>query len=89
MSISSESASSSFAQSRAKFIQRRWAVRKIVRTGRVGISDIQGLDRTGRFTIAQSHWPICDDVARHALMNDAHHFVRSAAQISARGRRHV
>ena len=51
----------------------------------IGVHDILGLERTGRFLIASTLFAKCDDSARKALLQDQHHGVRSAAAINARG----
>ena len=45
----------------------------------ITIADIQALEWGGRFKIANEHLDKCDEQARHALMHDQHHGVRSAA----------
>jgi hypothetical protein len=47
--------------------------------GRIEAADLVPLDRIGRCKVANEHWGICDGSARHALINDSHHFVRSCA----------
>jgi hypothetical protein len=44
--------------------------------------DIHGLDRLGRFRVADSLFHKCVPAAVDALLNDPHHGVRSTASIS-------
>lgn len=46
--------------------------------------DIRGLDRLGRFRVADSLLHKCEPAAVEALLNDSHHSVRSTASISHR-----
>lgn len=46
--------------------------------------DIHGLDRLGRFRVADSLLHKCEQAAVEALLNDPHHSVRSTASISHR-----
>lgn len=45
----------------------------------ITVDDIQALEWGGRFKIANEHLDKCDEQARHALVHDQHHGVRSAA----------
>jgi len=51
--------------------------------GVIDANDLLALERTGKCTVANDHWHICTKEARDALLNDAHHFVRSCAAIAA------
>lgn len=66
----------------AFYAERDFAVSELVIQGRINASDLAKLERLGRFKIADEHWAICDASARKALLNDAHHFVRSCAAIA-------
>lgn len=48
----------------------------------ITVSDIQELEWGGRFRVAVDFLTKCDDDARHALLHDAHHGVRSAAAMT-------
>lgn len=50
----------------------------------ISVSDINELERTGRFKIANSLFHKCTIDARNVLLQDESHSVRSAAAISAR-----
>ena len=47
----------------------------------ITVADIQTLEWGGRFKVANEHLDKCDEQARHALMHDQHHGVRSAAML--------
>lgn len=47
----------------------------------ITVADIQTLEWGGRFAIANEHLDKCDEQARHALLHDQHHGVRSAASL--------
>ncbi|WP_199028440.1 KH domain-containing protein [Ralstonia sp. ASV6] len=47
-------------------------------------ADLQTLDRGARFKVAEALFARCSEEAQHALLNDAHHSVRSAAAIANR-----
>lgn len=47
----------------------------------ITVEDIQALEWGGRFAIANKHFDKCDDAAKHALLHDEHHGVRSAATL--------
>lgn len=50
--------------------------------GLVTARELAHLDRLGRFKVASIHWRICDQGARAALREDAHHQVRSCAALN-------
>ena len=45
----------------------------------ITMDDLAGLDRLGRFQVVSCLWKKCSKEVRHALANDSHHSVRSAA----------
>jgi len=51
--------------------------------GSIDAKDLLDLERSGKCFVANDHWSICTKDARDALLNDAHHFVRSSAAIAA------
>jgi len=67
----------------ALYAERDAAVAALGTKGRIEAADLASLDRLGRCKVANEHWGICDESARHALLNDAHHFVRSCASLAA------
>lgn len=58
-------------------------VAALAKQAAITVSDVRGLERTGRFKVADELYGLCNDAARNELLNDAHHGVRSAAAISA------
>lgn len=64
------------------YTEREAAIEKLIAKGTIVASDLQGLDRIGRCTVAIDHWGICDESARQALRDDVHHFVRSCAALA-------
>lgn len=65
------------------YAERDAAVLALATKGHIEAPDLVALDRLGRFKVANEHWGICDSTARHALLNDPHHFVRSCASLAA------
>ncbi|TAL80686.1 MAG: hypothetical protein EPN77_19300 [Candidimonas sp.] len=51
----------------------------------IGPDDFAHLDWGARIKLINDHFEKCSQPARHALLHDEHHFVRSAAVIAARG----
>lgn len=45
------------------------------------IEDVQHLDRFGRFSIVIKRFKDCDEQCQQYLMEDEHHYVRSAAVV--------
>ena len=64
------------------YAEREAAVAALGAKGRIEVADLTSLDRYGRCKVANEHWGICDASARHALLNDKHHFVRSCASLA-------
>ena len=64
------------------FASRDALIAKLNTKGRIDAKDLLTLERSGKCIVASEHWGICTDDARHALLNDEHHFVRSCAMIS-------
>lgn len=56
-------------------------VAALVRKGAITVEDVQTLEWGGRFIVANEHFDICTDVAKHALLHDSHHGVRAAAAL--------
>jgi len=56
-------------------------VDRLSRQESISATDIQALTRHGRFQVADEHWEKCDRNAQHALLNDEHAHVRSAATL--------
>lgn len=48
----------------------------------ISVDDLAGLDRGARCSVANALYAKCDEAARHALLHDEHHFVRSCAVIA-------
>lgn len=48
----------------------------------IEVQDLLALDRGARFMVAESHFDACSVDARYALLNDVHHWVRSAAKLA-------
>lgn len=67
----------------ALYAKRVSAVSALADKGRIEAVDLVSLDRLGRCKVANEYWAICDESARRALLNDAHHFVRSCASFAA------
>lgn len=65
------------------YAERDTCISNCVAKGEVTLQDLGRLERTGKCTVASDHWAICTTEVREALLNDAHHFVRSCARISA------
>ncbi|MGP0171303.1 hypothetical protein ACSVIJ_05395 [Pseudomonas sp. NCHU5208] len=65
------------------YAERETAVACLAAKGSIGAADLQALDRLGRCKVANEHWGLCDEAARHSLLNDSHHFVRSCASLAA------
>jgi hypothetical protein len=51
----------------------------------VELCDLDGLDRTGKCRVAGELWGKCSLDVKHALLCDAHHIVRSTAEMSVMG----
>lgn len=47
----------------------------------ITVEDIQTLEWGAKFKVANEHFDKCDDAAKHALLHDPHHGVRSAASL--------
>jgi hypothetical protein len=47
----------------------------------ITVEDIQSLEWGGKFKVANEHFDKCDDAAKHSLLHDKHHGVRSAAAL--------
>ena len=73
----------SLVRNEAIYSKRRAQVAELVSRARITVEDLQTLDRLGRFTVSAEHWDLCDDIARKALLADAHPHVRSAALLSS------
>lgn len=65
------------------YAERDAAVAALAAKGKIEAADLAPLDRLGRCKVANEHWGICDESARHALLNDMHHFVRACACLAA------
>ncbi|EKF7416907.1 TPA: hypothetical protein MXR76_004046 [Pseudomonas aeruginosa] len=64
------------------YAEREKAVSTLGSKSVIQAADLDTLDYLGRCKIANEHWQICDETARRALLNDAHHFVRSCAKLA-------
>jgi hypothetical protein len=53
----------------------------LVKKGVITVEDIQSLEWGAKFKVANEHYDKCDDAAKHALLHDKHHGVRSAAAL--------
>lgn len=76
-----------FGCSTPEQLQRLYTVRKeciddLKKVGYVTLSDLERLDRIGRFQVANDCWHLCTQKARKALLEDQHHQVRSTAALS-------
>lgn len=71
-------------QVEALYEARDKVIAELRRAGTVTLEDIQKLDRTGRSIVASELWQMCTPDVREALLDDLHHFVRSAAEGSQR-----
>lgn len=71
----------SLVKAEAVYSARDTAVAQLAAAGSVSIEDIRPLDRGGRFRVCTELWSKCTPDTQHALLNDEHHFVRSAALI--------
>lgn len=69
-------------QLEAFYAQRDGEVAALGRKPVVRAEDLIPLDRLGRFKVANELWVKCDEEARHALLHDEHHHVRSAALLA-------
>lgn len=65
------------------FAVRDSLISRLQAKGVIDEADLRSLDRTGKCIVANNHWGICTNEARHALLHDAHHFVRSCATCAA------
>ncbi len=61
---------------------RRVQVNKLETQPEIGVDELAELDRLGRFRVADELFGKCNPQARHALLNDAHPHVQSAARLS-------
>lgn len=66
-------------EAKAIYAEREARVEALASTGSIKAAELEALDRIGRCKVANDHWALCDEQARHALINDPHHFVRSCA----------
>lgn len=64
------------------YAERDAAIEKLGRKAQIEISDLQQLDRIGRFKTVCQLWQKCSPAAQEALRNDQHHSVRSAAVLA-------
>ncbi|CAI9912150.1 TPA: hypothetical protein ACNVX4_005943 [Pseudomonas aeruginosa] len=64
------------------YAEREKAVSSLGTKKSIQAADLEALDYLGRCKVANEHWQICDESARRALLNDAHHFVRSCAKLA-------
>ncbi|MDG1580954.1 hypothetical protein [Pseudomonas sp. GOM6] len=65
------------------YAEREAAVLALAGKGTIVAASLADLDRLGRCKVANEHWGICDESARQALLNDAHHSVRACATLAA------
>lgn len=70
------------SQLEAFYAQREEAVAALRQKSVVTVDDLIPLDRIGRFQVVDELWRKCDQDARHSLLHDEHHFVRSAATMA-------
>lgn len=63
---------------------RRTEVETLAARASIEMTDLAHLDRGARFMVADTLFASCRPDARHALLNDEHHSVRSAADIASR-----
>lgn len=72
----------SHAELEVMYAERERVVARLASQSEISVSDIKGLDRIGRCSVASDHWTLCNQDAQQALLSDEHHFVRSCAVIS-------
>lgn len=63
----------------AFYAQRRSEVAALGQKVIITSDDLIPLDRLGRYQVAAQFWGICSQEAKHSLLHDEHHSVRSAA----------
>jgi len=61
------------------YSERDARIDALSRCDQISTTDIQTLDRLGRFRVADELWLKCDQGAQSALLGDEHAHVRSAA----------
>jgi hypothetical protein len=66
------------------YAMRRTEVETLAGRAVIDVADLASLDRGSRFMVADTLFASCSPAARHALLNDQHHGVRSAADIASR-----
>lgn len=64
------------------YAKREADVAALSKKDQIGEADLAHLDHLGKCRIANDHWRLCDASARRSLLNDAHHFVRSCAELA-------
>lgn len=69
----------SLAEVTRLYAARDSTVATLAQRARIEPSDLDQLDRLGRFKVADAHWHIVSAEAQQALLTDTHHQVRSAA----------